>query len=151
MFLCSKRRLSSYSRRNVSFIFGFWLYWIELIDLPSSAIWVLDDLIKAVGLVDRSASFEALSTWVDHGILIEDPEFTFNLLERADLGCFDARERDPSRLGMFFFCLFALEHALTVLPATLMDNPPLLSVQQQQAEQMRVYWKVHSAVFLCWV
>ena len=23
-----------------------------------------------------------------------------------------------------------------------MDNPPLLSVQQQQAEQMRVYWKV---------
>ena len=41
-----------------------------------------------------------MSTWVDHGILIEDPEFTFNLLERADVGGSDARERDPSRLGM---------------------------------------------------
>ena len=35
-----------------------------------------------------------------------------------------------------------------MLPAPVMDNPPLLSVQQQQAEQMRVYWKVHSIVFL---
>jgi hypothetical protein len=34
-----------------------------------------------------------------------------------------------------------------------MDNPPLLSVQQQQAGQpeVRVYWKVRSVVFLCWV
>jgi hypothetical protein len=34
-------------------------------------------------------------------ILLEDPEFTFNLLERADLGGSGARERDPSRLGTF--------------------------------------------------
>ncbi|KIM41173.1 hypothetical protein M413DRAFT_160178 [Hebeloma cylindrosporum] len=88
-------------------------------------IWILDDLIEAVGPVDRSASLKALSTWVDHGVLIEDPEFTFNLLEKADMaGSAAARERDPSRLA-----------------ATVMDNPPLLSVQQQQAEQMRVYWK----------
>ena len=58
-------------------------------------------IIEAIGPVDRSASLKALSTWVDHGILIEDPEFTFDLLERADLGGSGARERDPSRLGMF--------------------------------------------------
>ena len=38
---------------------------------------------------------------VDQGILIEGPELTFDLLERADLGSSGARERDPSRLGMF--------------------------------------------------
>ena len=67
--------------------------------------------------MDRSASFEALSTWVDHGILIEDPEFMFNLLERTDLGCFDAGERDPSRLGMFFsvvtICVGPCAHGIT--------------------------------------
>jgi len=74
-----------------------------LADLPqlSQPIWVLDDLIEAVGPADRSASLKALSIWVDHGILIEDPEFTFNLLEKADLGDSGIRERDLSRLGMF--------------------------------------------------
>ncbi|KIM39184.1 hypothetical protein M413DRAFT_415749 [Hebeloma cylindrosporum] len=84
-------------------------------------IWVLEDLIEAVGSVDRSAALKALSTWVDHGVLIEDPEFTFNLLERADL----------------FWTL----RSWCVPAATVMDNPPLLSVQPEQAEQMRVYWK----------
>ena len=41
-------------------------------------------------------------------------------------------------IGYVLFRLFALDHALKVLPATSMDNPPLSSVQQQQVEQMRV-------------
>ena len=49
----------------------------------------------------RSPSLKALSIWVDHGILIEDPEFTFNLLEKAGLGDSGIRERDLSTLGMF--------------------------------------------------
>jgi len=68
MSLRSKRRLSSYSRRNVT---CFWL--LGILDI---AIWVLDDLIEAVGPVDRSTSLKALSTRVNHGILIEDAEFT---------------------------------------------------------------------------
>ena len=55
-----------------------------------SAIWVLDDLIETVGPVNCGASLKALSTWVYHGILIEDLGFTFNLLERGDLGGSDA-------------------------------------------------------------
>jgi anaphase-promoting complex subunit 2 len=58
---------------------------LDIADRSSSAIWILDDLIKAVGPVGQSSSLKVLSTWVDHGILIEDPEFTFNLLERVDL------------------------------------------------------------------
>ena len=90
-----------FSQKRNPLLSWVWVYWIQLIGRPSSAIWVLDDLIEAVGTVDRSASLKALSTWVDHGILIEDPEFTFNLLERADVEGSGARERDPSRLGMF--------------------------------------------------
>jgi len=39
--------------------------------------------------------------------------------------------------------MFGSDQDLTAFPAiTVADNPPLLVVQQQQAEQMRIYWKV---------
>ena len=85
---------------------NFYFYFLGVLDTAgrsSSAIWVLAGLIEVVEAVDRSASLKVLSTCVDHGILIEDPAFTFNLLERADLGSSGARERDPSRLGVFSF------------------------------------------------
>lgn len=40
----------------------------------------------AAGTITRSAAVKALSTWVDHGVLKEDPENTFVLLERAEEG-----------------------------------------------------------------
>ncbi|KAF9564194.1 hypothetical protein CPC08DRAFT_734567 [Agrocybe pediades] len=79
----------------------------------------LDELIVAVGSVDKSAAIKALSTWVDHGVLKEDPEYTFNLLERAEeagTGGGVTRERES-------------------------EQPTLSVAQQQQADQMRVYWK----------
>ncbi|KAJ3503214.1 hypothetical protein NLJ89_g8534 [Agrocybe chaxingu] len=87
-------------------------------------VWQLDELMKAVGSVARSAAVKALSTWVDHGVLKEDPENTFILLEREEEGGSSGIIRDPSRLD-----------------STPPDVPPVASVQQQQAEQMRVYWK----------
>ncbi|KJA15706.1 hypothetical protein HYPSUDRAFT_48102, partial [Hypholoma sublateritium FD-334 SS-4] len=82
--------------------------------------WSLDELIKAVGSVTRSAVIKALSTWVDHGVLKEEPENTFILLERAEEGGV-AREYRP-------------------VP-TAEEAPPLMTPQDQQAEQMRMYWK----------
>ncbi|KAF8882924.1 ubiquitin-protein ligase [Gymnopilus junonius] len=90
-------------------------------------VWTLDELIVAVGSVNRSAAIKALSTWVDLGVLKEDPENTFNLLEKAEEGqsaAAAARERDTAKLV-----------------APIADIPALSGTQLQQAEQMRVYWK----------
>ena len=65
------------------------------------AVWTLEDLISSVGSIDRGAAIKALSTWVDHGVLKEDPENTFILLEKAE-----ARDPDVVRetkvLGSYF-------------------------------------------------
>ncbi|KAH9480869.1 Anaphase-promoting complex subunit 2 [Psilocybe cubensis] len=95
---------------------------IEL--FADQAIWTLDELVKAVGAVDRSAAIKALSTWVDHGVLKEDPENTFRLLERAE---------EPSEAVV-------RERDLAALPVV-EDTPAISVAQQQQADQMRVYWK----------
>ncbi|KAF9066458.1 hypothetical protein BDP27DRAFT_1449691 [Rhodocollybia butyracea] len=84
-------------------------------------VWSMDDLIAKVGSsVDKAAALKALLTWVDMGILKEEGENTFKLLEVAETST--PRE------------------ARTVSNAA-MELPSAPSVQQQQAEQMRVYWK----------
>jgi anaphase-promoting complex subunit 2 len=44
----------------------------------------MDDLIAGVGSVDRTAALKALVTWVDLGVLKEDAENKFRLLEIAE-------------------------------------------------------------------
>ncbi|KAL1709147.1 hypothetical protein EV121DRAFT_253251, partial [Schizophyllum commune] len=84
-------------------------------------VWTIDELIAGVGNVDRIAALKALTTWMDLGVLKEDTENTFRLLEYAEEK--STTEREPR----------------TVIAV---DEPaPVSSVQQQQAEQMRVYWK----------
>ena len=66
------------------------------------AIWTLEDLITSVGSIDRGAAIKALSTWVDHGVLKEDPENTFILLEKAEEGDPDVgMAREARVLGSF--------------------------------------------------
>ncbi|KAF8625915.1 hypothetical protein AX17_006641 [Amanita inopinata Kibby_2008] len=84
-------------------------------------VWSMDQLIEAVGSIDRSAALKALITWVDLGVLKEDVEDTFRLLEVAEEPSAEPRER----------------RAVPVTP----EVPPVASAQQQQAERMRVYWK----------
>jgi len=46
--------------------------------------WTIDQLIEGVGSADRSAALKALLTWVDLGVLKEDQEGVFRLLEVAE-------------------------------------------------------------------
>lgn len=81
--------------------------------------WTLDELVNAVGSVDKSAAIKALSTWIDHGVLKEDPENTFNLLERAEeRGEVVTRERNLLPVGLCFhifasFSCLSLNHLRT--------------------------------------
>jgi hypothetical protein len=71
------------------------------------AVWTLEDLISSVGSIDRGAAIKALSTWVDHGVLKEDPENTFILLEKAEEGDPDVgMTREARVLGSFSLVLF---------------------------------------------
>ncbi|KAF5336227.1 hypothetical protein D9758_014343 [Tetrapyrgos nigripes] len=83
----------------------------------------IDELINAVGSVDKSAAFKALLAWVDLGVLKEDEPGTFRLLEVAE-------EAGPAR-----------DSSSRIAPTTEQDLAPVTSLQQQQAEQMKVYWK----------
>ena len=65
------------------------------------AVWTLEDLISSVGSIDRGAAIKALSTWVDHGVLKEDPENTFILLEKAEGDPDVGMTREARVLGSF--------------------------------------------------
>ena len=51
-----------------------------------------------MGDIDRSAAFKALVTWVNMGVLKEDPENTFVLLERAEEDV--SGKRSPEEWGV---------------------------------------------------
>lgn len=84
-------------------------------------IWTLDELIHSVGSVDRSAAVKALTTWVNMGVLKEHVENSFVLLERAEEGV-EMSDIQPT-------------------PSAAPSLPPAQTLQQQQAEQMRIHWK----------
>jgi hypothetical protein len=48
----------------------------------SLAVWKFDDLVKAAGSLNRGVVIKALTTWVDLGVLKEDPDNTSVPLER---------------------------------------------------------------------
>ena len=58
-------------------------------------IWTLDELALRVGSIDRSAAVKALMTWIDLGVLKEESENTFKLLETVDDGTADPRAMAP--------------------------------------------------------
>jgi anaphase-promoting complex subunit 2 len=53
----------------------------------------MDELIGGVGAVDRTAALKALITWVDLGVLKEDEENQFRLLEITE------EAAPPPRMG----------------------------------------------------
>ncbi|EIW81206.1 ubiquitin-protein ligase [Coniophora puteana RWD-64-598 SS2] len=83
-------------------------------------VWAVDDLMSKVGTVPRSAALKALGTWVDLHVLTEDSEGVFRLLNVTE----DTGARAP-----------------VPRPGAEEELPSIMSVQQQQAEQMKVYWK----------
>ena len=61
---------------------------------------MLEELITEVGDIVRSAAFKALVTWVNMGVLKEDLENTFVLLERAEEDV--SGKRPPEEWGTFW-------------------------------------------------
>lgn len=106
----------------------------------------MDDLIPRVGSVDRSSALKALETWVDLGVLKEDVENSFRLLEIAEEATPGARAGAVRQGGcsLYLHAVAALNLPHYIVAAE--EPPPVVSVQQQQAEQMRVYWKVRWSV-----
>ena len=95
----------------------------------------MDDLVARVGTVERSAALKALFAWVDRGVLQET--------ENGDVQCFCLLERVPEDAG-------AVPVGMTTAgsrTALAEEEPAVLTVQQQQAEQMKVFWKVR---YSCW-
>lgn len=77
--------------------------------------------------------------WADKGVLAEDGEARYKLLEVADTDgrvlLQRARECCPSS-NMSMEVLNCSREALEEEPL------PIMTVQQQQAEQMKIHWKV---------
>jgi anaphase-promoting complex subunit 2 len=99
----------------------------------------VNDLITRVGPVERSVALKALLAWVDRGVLREESDGgdvqRFRLLESTPTGA------SATPIGM---STAGSRVALTE------EEPTVLTVQQQQAEQMKVYWKVRRLTFWLW-
>lgn len=85
-------------------------------------VWTVDELVLRSGSVNRNAAVKALVTWVDMHVLKEDSEGVFRLLSVAEVPTAGSRPQAPKS-------------------AEAGELPPVMSVQQQQAEQMKMYWK----------
>ena len=86
--------------------------------------WTVPDLIAKIGAIERPAALKALATWVELGVLKEDTPDCYRLLKVAEAAGTTSRA--------------AKKHTT----AAVNDLPPVVTVQQQQAEQTRIYWKV---------
>ncbi len=104
--------------------------------------WNLDELSKELN-VDSSAVRQALDAWVDYGVVAEDEFHHFVLLERTGAAS-TASKPAASRAGTYSVSLKFLQvfYSFNQLAVEEDEVAPVMSAQQQDAEQMRVYWKV---------
>lgn len=98
--------------------------------------------MKAAGSLNRGVVIKGLATWVDLGVLKEDPENTFVLLEREEQALSSSNLRDHPQRGEFQLpMVIQVSRYATALESE--DEPVQMSAaQQQHAEQMRVHWRV---------
>ncbi|KAJ8481473.1 hypothetical protein ONZ45_g15310 [Pleurotus djamor] len=85
--------------------------------------WTVEDLSTGLGLPDSSAVLRAINTWIGIGVLALVSPGTYRLLEVPNEGS------------------NAAQNYAQPAASVEVELPPAVSVQQQQAEQMRVYWK----------
>lgn len=103
--------------------------------------WMLEELSNALD-VDQATIRQAVSTWIKHSVLHEARPNNFVLLEEAaDLPLdADLPEAPAQRPCYSFFS--RRRKAYAIIAAVIEEQAPVLSaVQQQEAEQIRVYWK----------
>lgn len=98
----------------------------------------MNDLLVRVGSVERSAALKALYAWTDRGVLREETD-------DADEQCFRLLERVPDDSGAGPAGMTAAGSRAVLAE----EEPAMLTVQQQQAEQMKVFWKVRRRRAFC--
>jgi len=117
--------------------------------------WTLDELREGVGGVDKGSVLKALLTWIDLEVMEEiegeggTPLFkVIEALGERNGACDTGQKEGKTRQGELKKCFFLFK-CLTVTTAVAAQAhtqessiPPVASVQQQQTEQMRMYWKV---------
>ncbi|EMD39909.1 hypothetical protein CERSUDRAFT_112157 [Gelatoporia subvermispora B] len=86
--------------------------------------WPIDELRAKVGNVDRISAGKALATWVELGVLRAEGDGTYRLLEVAEEIASSGSAQSTRHV-----------------PLAEEEAPAIMTVQQQQAEQMKVYWK----------
>ena len=101
-------------------------------------VWTVSDLIERVGPLERSAALKALLAWVDRGVLREESN-------GADVQRFCLLERAPTDAGAGSVGMATAGSRAALAE----EQPAVLTVQQQLAEQMKVYWKVRCLDFWC--
>lgn len=99
----------------------------------SSEVWTVNDLIERVGPIERPVALRALLAWVDRGVLREEND-------EADMQCFRLLESAPTDVGSVPVGMATAGSRVALAE----EQPAVLTVQQQQADQMKVYWKVRS-------
>lgn len=101
----------------------------------------MEELMFKVGSsVDKTAALRALLTWVDLGVLKEEASNTFKLLEVAEAAVAGDREQRAGKNLLGIISFISLSNLPVTNAALSFTSAP--SIQQQQAEQMKVYWKV---------
>jgi hypothetical protein len=112
---------------------------LTVLTLILSEVWTVNDLIERVGPIERPVALKALLAWVDRGVLREEND-------EADMQCFRLLESAPTDVGSVPVGM-ATAGSRVVLTE---EQPTVLTVQQQQADQMKVYWKVCSFWSCIW-
>jgi anaphase-promoting complex subunit 2 len=93
-------------------------------------VWTVNDLIERVGPIERPVALRALLAWVDRGVLREEND-------EANMQCFRLLEIAPTDVGSVPVGMTTTGSRVALTE----EQPTVLTVQQQQAEQMKVYWK----------
>jgi hypothetical protein len=110
-----------------------------VLTLVLSEVWTVNDLIERVGPIERPVALRALLAWVDRGVLREEND-------EADMQCFRLLESAPTDVGSGPVGMTTAGSRVALAE----EQPTVLTVQQQQAEQMKVYWKVRSFWSCIW-
>ena len=110
-----------------------------VLTLILSEVWTVNDLIERVGPIERPVALKALLAWVDRGVLREEND-------EADMQRFRLLENAPTDVGSGPVGMTTAGSRVALTE----EQPAVLTVQQQQAKQMKVYWKVRSLWSCIW-
>lgn len=90
--------------------------------------------------IDKAAALKAVACWVELGVLKEEDVTVYKLLEVAEEA--SAGAKTVTRAGRLSVYTIHASAADDARPAAIEEESAIVTVQQQQAEQMKIYWRV---------